>query len=116
MANDHLLTELRDRVLYLTLNRPDKLNAMSGDMMSGLLNGLEHAATDPKVGAVVVTGAGRGFCAGGDISAMRDRNEGGGGGQETSVEERVATLRRGEEASRFLHEMPKVTIAAAPVR
>ena len=40
MANDHLLTELRDRVLYLTLNRPDKLNAMSGDMMSGLLKGL----------------------------------------------------------------------------
>lgn len=112
MANEHLLTELRDRVLYLTLNRPDKLNAMSGDMMSGLLSGLEQAATDPKVGAVVVTGAGRGFCAGGDISAMRDRNEGGGGGQETSVEERVATLRRGEEASRLLHEMPKVTIAA----
>jgi 2-(1,2-epoxy-1,2-dihydrophenyl)acetyl-CoA isomerase len=112
MANDHLLTELRDRVCYLTLNRPDKLNAMSGDMMSALLNGLEHAATDPKVGAVVVTGAGRGFCAGGDISAMRDRNEGGGGGQEVGIEERVATLRRGEEVSRLLHEMPKVTIAA----
>lgn len=112
MAHDHLLKELRDRVLYLTLNRPDKLNAMSPDMMSGLLDGLEQGATDPKVGAVVVTGAGRGFCAGGDISAMRDRNEGGGGGQETSVEERVASLRRGEEASRLLHEMPKVTIAA----
>src|SRR5215475_14582831 len=79
---DHLLTELRDRVLYLTLNRPDKLNAMSQDMMSTLLDNLSHAATDPKIGAVVVTGAGRGFCA------------------------------RGEEASRLLHDMPKVTIAA----
>ena len=112
MPNDHLLTELRDRVLYLTLNRPDKLNAMSADMMSGLLGALEHAATDAKIGAVVVTGAGRGFCAGGDISAMRDRNESAGGGQETSVEDRVAGLRRGEEVSRLLHEMPKVTIAA----
>ena len=111
MANDHLLTELRDRVLYLTLNRPDKLNAMSQPMMSGLLDALQNAATDTKIGAVVVTGAGRGFCAGGDVSAMRDRNEGG-AGSETTIEDRVAGLRRGEEVSRLLHEMPKVTIAA----
>jgi 2-(1,2-epoxy-1,2-dihydrophenyl)acetyl-CoA isomerase len=111
MSNDHLLTELRDRVLYLTLNRPDKLNAMSQPMMSGLLEALGHAATDTKIGAVVVTGAGRGFCAGGDVSAMRDRNEGG-AGSEVTIEDRVAGLRRGEEVSRLLHEMPKVTIAA----
>ena len=111
MANDHLLTELRDRVLYLTLNRPDKLNAMSQPMMSGLLEALEHAASDQKIGAVVVTGAGRGFCAGGDVSAMRNRNEGG-AGSESTIEDRVAGLRRGEEVSRLLHEMPKVTIAA----
>ena len=112
MANDHLITELRDRVLYLTLNRPDKLNAMSNEMMTGVLSSLEQAASDPKIGAVVVTGAGRGFCAGGDVSAMRDRNENASSGQETTIEERVAGLRRGEEASRLLHEMPKVTIAA----
>ena len=111
MANDHLIAELRDRVLYLTLNRPDKLNAMSQPMMSGLLEALQNAATDPKIGAVVVTGAGRGFCAGGDVSAMRDRNEGG-AGSEATIEDRVAGLRRGEEVSRLLHEMPKVTIAA----
>jgi 2-(1,2-epoxy-1,2-dihydrophenyl)acetyl-CoA isomerase len=106
-----LLTELKDRVLYLTLNRPDKLNAMSAEMMGGLVDQLTRAATNPDVGAVVVTGAGRGFCAGGDITAMRDRNEGG-GGPAPSIEERVAGLRRGEEASLMLHEMPKVTIAA----
>ncbi|HYL60254.1 MAG TPA: enoyl-CoA hydratase [Candidatus Acidoferrales bacterium] len=106
-----LLTELKDRVLYLTLNRPDKLNAMSAEMMGGLVDQLTRAATNPEVGAVVVTGAGRGFCAGGDITAMRDRNEGG-GGPAPSIEERVAGLRRGEEASLMLHEMPKVTIAA----
>jgi 2-(1,2-epoxy-1,2-dihydrophenyl)acetyl-CoA isomerase len=111
MSTDHLLTELKDRVLYLTLNRPDKLNAMSGDMMGALLDNLHRAATNHDVGCVVVTGAGRGFCAGGDITAMRDRNEGH-GGPAPSVEERVASLRHGENASLLLHEMPKVTIAA----
>ena len=62
-----LLTEVKDRVLYLTLNRPDKLNAMSAEMMGGLVDNLSRAATNPEIGAVVLTGAGRGFCSGGDI-------------------------------------------------
>jgi len=62
-----LLVELRDRVLYLTLNRPDKLNAMSPEMMNGVHAELQKASHDTKVGAIVVTGAGRGFCSGGDI-------------------------------------------------
>jgi 2-(1,2-epoxy-1,2-dihydrophenyl)acetyl-CoA isomerase len=111
MATEHLLTELKDRVLYLILNRPDKLNAMSAEMMGAFVDNLARAATNPDIGCVVVTGAGRGFCAGGDVSAMRDRNEGS-GGPAPSIEDRVASLRRGEEASLLLHEMPKVTIAA----
>jgi len=109
-----LLTELKDRVLYLTMNRPDKLNAMSAEMMGAMVDNLARAATNPEVGAVVLTGAGRGFCAGGDITAMRDRNEGAGAGAgtEPTIEERVAGLRRGEEASAMLHQMGKVTIAA----
>jgi 2-(1,2-epoxy-1,2-dihydrophenyl)acetyl-CoA isomerase len=108
-----LLTELRDRVLYITMNRPDKLNAMSAEMMGAMVDNLNRAATNPEVGAVVLTGAGRGFCAGGDITAMRERNEGGAGaGPATTIEERVASLRRGEEASLMLHQMGKVTIAA----
>ena len=107
---DHLLTEIKDRVLYLTMNRPDKLNALSGEMGAGIFQGLSRAATDPDIGCVVLTGAGRGFCAGGDISAMRERNEG--NGPAPAIEDRVAQLRRGEEASLLLHEIPKVTIAA----
>jgi 2-(1,2-epoxy-1,2-dihydrophenyl)acetyl-CoA isomerase len=107
-----LLTEVKDRVLYLTLNRPDKLNAMSAEMMGGLVDNLSRAATNPEIGAVVLTGAGRGFCSGGDIGGMRDRNENANAGATQTIEDRVAGLRRGEEASLMLHEMAKVTIAA----
>ena len=108
-----LLTELKDRVLYLTLNRPDKLNAMSNEMMSGLVDQLSRAATNREIGAVVLTGAGRGFCSGGDIGGMRQRNEGAAeSGARQTIEDLVANLRRGEEASLMLHEMAKVTIAA----
>ena len=69
-----LIVERRDGVLYLTMNRPDKLNALSDQMIAGLLEELNRAAHDREVGAVVLTGAGRGFCAGGDIGRMRERN------------------------------------------
>jgi 2-(1,2-epoxy-1,2-dihydrophenyl)acetyl-CoA isomerase len=117
MANEQeLLVQNRDGVLYLTLNRPDKLNALSDGIIGGLLDNLRRAATDNTVGAVVLTGAGRGFCAGGDIGRMRERNENAqpsdGGNHSTSLDQRIAGLRRSEEVSLLLHEMPKVTIAA----
>ncbi|MGH7814992.1 MAG: enoyl-CoA hydratase [Candidatus Binataceae bacterium] len=110
MATDHLLTETKDRVLYLTMNRPEKLNAFSGEMLEALIENLRRAANDPAVGAIVLTGAGRGFCAGGDISSMRATNEA--TGPAPTIEQRVAVLRHGEETSALLHRMPKVTIAA----
>jgi 2-(1,2-epoxy-1,2-dihydrophenyl)acetyl-CoA isomerase len=110
MANEHLLAERRDGVLSLTLNQPDKLNALSDQMIAGLLDELGRAAHDAVVRCVVVSGAGRGFCSGGDVSRMRERNEGDGPG--LTVEQRMASLRRAEEASLMLHELPKPTIAA----
>jgi 2-(1,2-epoxy-1,2-dihydrophenyl)acetyl-CoA isomerase len=109
-----LLVQNRDGVLYLTLNRPDKLNALSDNIISGLLDNLRRAGTDESVGAVVVTGAGRGFCAGGDIGRMRERNEKApaGGNHPPALDQRIAGLRRSEEVSLLLHEIPKVTIAA----
>jgi len=62
MSTDHLLIERRDGVLWLTMNRPEKLNALSDGMLNGLLEQLTHAATDREVGCVVLTGAGRAFC------------------------------------------------------
>src|SRR4030095_16036586 len=106
MAEDVLET-VKDGVAVLTLNRPDRLNAMSGPMLDTLLEALPRLAEDPAVGVVVLTGAGRGFCAGGDVRAMAEGREFGG----TTLEEKAQALRSRMEVSRWLHEMPKVTIA-----
>ena len=63
-----VLVELENSVLYLTLNRPDKLNSFNRDMHLALRAGLERAHADPDVRAVLLTGKGRGFCAGQDLS------------------------------------------------
>ena len=57
-----------DQVLTLTLNRPHKLNAFTGTMMAELIDAFDHADADDEVRAVIVTGAGRAFCAGADLS------------------------------------------------
>lgn len=67
---EQILTERRDRVLLITLNRPDRLNAWTPQMMGELFAAIGDANDDPSIGAVVVTGAGRGFCAGADMDAV----------------------------------------------
>jgi enoyl-CoA hydratase/carnithine racemase len=69
MTYNTLLWEVEDRVLTLTLNRPDQLNAFTVEMAHELIAAFERASEDDGVGAVVVTGAGRAFCAGMDLSA-----------------------------------------------
>lgn len=100
-----------EAVRIITLNRPESLNAMTPELLDALVEAAEAAAADPAVRCVVITGAGRAFCAGGDVKAMAASNErqGGSGGGLVS---RVDVLRRQEEVSRLLHEMPKPTIAA----
>ncbi|ODR89494.1 2-(1,2-epoxy-1,2-dihydrophenyl)acetyl-CoA isomerase PaaG [Sinorhizobium alkalisoli] len=76
MSNsDTVLSSLADGVLSLTLNRPDKLNAFNEEMHLELRAGFEHAHADENVRAVLLTGAGRGFCAGQDLGD-RDPNKG----------------------------------------
>jgi len=94
-----LLEVAGDGVAVLTLNRPDKLNAMSPEMMDALLLALPRLADDPGIGAVVLTGAGRGFCAGGDVKAMADGREFAG----DTLEEKASALRAQMEVSRWLH-------------
>jgi len=106
MSQD-LLEALKDGVAVLTLNRPDRLNAMSPSMLDALLEALPRLSADPEVGVVVLTGAGRAFCSGGDVKAMAEGREFGG----TTLEDKAQALRSRMEVSRWLHEMPKPTIA-----
>ena len=102
-----LLESVKDGVATLTLNRPERLNAMSGEMLDAMLEALPRLADDADVGVIVLTGAGRGFCAGGDVKAMAEGREFGG----TTLEEKAQALRSQMEVSRWLHELPKPTIA-----
>src|SRR5579885_399970 len=68
--SDYLLVERREGYHRLTLNRPEKMNALTAEMLESLLAALDRAASDPKCRAVLLTGAGRGFCAGQDLSAL----------------------------------------------
>ncbi|HXF59611.1 MAG TPA: enoyl-CoA hydratase-related protein [Candidatus Saccharimonadales bacterium] len=70
--------ERRGRVQLLTLNRPESLNALSVEMRAPLLEAFRHASRDDAVGAIVVTGSGRGFSSGGDITFMQSVMEKGG--------------------------------------
>jgi enoyl-CoA hydratase/carnithine racemase len=69
MAYEQILTSVKDSILTITLNRPEKLNAFTGTMMSELIDAFGKASTDDAVRVIVVTGAGRAFCAGADLSA-----------------------------------------------
>ena len=100
-----LLETVTDRVATLTLNRPDRLNALSTSIMDGLLEALPRLGADPAIAVVVLTGAGRGFCAGGDVKSMAE------GSSQMGVQDAVQRLRSRMEVSRLLHEIPKPTIA-----
>ncbi len=91
-------------VAWLTLNRPDRLNAFSPAMLLALGEALQRLGGDAEVGAVVITGAGRGFCAGGDVKTMPARAAQG-------FEERVEGLRRMHQLPLMLRTIPKVVIA-----
>jgi len=101
-----LLETTENGIAWLTLNRPDRLNAFSPAMLTALGEALQRLSGDAAVGGVVITGAGRGFCAGGDVRTMPRRAAQG-------FEERVEGLRRMHQLPMLLRTMPKVAIAMA---
>lgn len=101
--------ELRDGVAVLTLNRPDKRNAISDDMRTELIDALERVTADRNVRALVLTGSGKGFCAGGDVAGMQRRMDappGEVGFNGWTRQQRV------HHSVALLHNMPKPVIAA----
>jgi enoyl-CoA hydratase/carnithine racemase len=85
-----LLYEVKDRIATLTLNRPERLNALGDTLRDDLYGAVTRAEADPGVGVLVVTGAGRGFCSGGDVKSMSERNE---TGESPPPTERFAPIR-----------------------
>src|SRR6266404_1406198 len=77
---DSLLVERADGVVTCTLNRPDKKNAITGEMWSGLIELFEVVATNPDDRVLVITGAGDGFCSGADLADGGTAEAGGGAG------------------------------------
>ncbi|HVN02757.1 MAG TPA: enoyl-CoA hydratase-related protein [Caulobacteraceae bacterium] len=112
-----LIETFEDGVATLTMNRPEARNALSGEMLSALSEAVRRTSADPKVRAIVLTGAGGAFCAGGDVkgfAADTSRGAGVGQGGGPSYEQRVAGLRSGMELVKWLHEAPKPTLAVIP--
>ena len=108
--SEELIESIADGVATLTMNRPERRNAMNRAMLDALGEALPRLAADRGVGVVVLSGAGGAFCAGGDVKAMAEGAEFG----EASLEEKTDELRRKMEVSRWLHEMAKPTIAMVP--
>ena len=105
MAN--VLVERHGRVLLVTLNRPDVLNALVVEMRQSLVDAFNEAARDHEVGVVVLTGAGRGFCSGGDIPYMKEVMEAGG-----RYEDFRPLVAAGREVALAIHRCGKPVIAA----
>ena len=102
-------------VATITLNRPDHLNTMSRQLLDQALAALESAADDDAVRAVVLTGTGRAFCAGGDLQDFARREPDGDGASAATVRSVAGDVRRLRghmRASQLMREMPKVTFAA----
>src|SRR5271163_4378844 len=106
-----LLSGLEDGVLTLTLNRPDARNAMSDAMNQALAEQLAWAELNPSVKCVVLTGAGKGFCSGGDVKAMSNRGSGGPMTVDAAIHRQRVNQR---ETVGRLFKMPKPTLAALP--
>ena len=105
--SDTILLSAVGGVATITLNRPDKLNAFAGDMRERLIEALDRVAADPDARVLVITGAGRAFCSGGDVQHMVDLQA-----RSSPFAELEPLLDRGRDIVTRLAEMPIPVIAA----
>jgi len=112
-GTDELLAQLDDGVFTLTMNRPAALNAMTLTMVDAMAQQLAWAELSPEVRCVVLTGAGKAFCAGGDVKGMAAKGDGTVG--DNTIDHAIHRQRVNQRATAGkLFRMPKPTIAALP--
>jgi enoyl-CoA hydratase/carnithine racemase len=107
MTYECLLYEVKDGIATLTLNRPERLNALGGTLRQDLHDAVTRAGADPEVRVMVVTGAGKGFCSGGDVKAMGEAKA---GQRERPLLEKIAPGR--DRTLLAMREAPQPIIAA----
>jgi 2-(1,2-epoxy-1,2-dihydrophenyl)acetyl-CoA isomerase len=108
MSYKCLLYDVKDHIATLTLNRPERLNALGDTLRDDLHDALVRSAASPEVRVMVITGAGRGFCSGGDVKNMNERDRA--GQQSYTLNERVAPQR--DQTLVVMRDSPKPIIAA----
>lgn len=113
-STDHVLFDLEEGVATLTLNRPDRRNALSVPMIIQLGEFLAEAEEDPRVRALVLTGAGRSFCAGGDVQQFNEDGGEGKGATEVDPDAVAEQIRHQELTVGRLHSFAKPVIASLP--
>jgi 2-(1,2-epoxy-1,2-dihydrophenyl)acetyl-CoA isomerase len=106
MTYEHILVSQTEGIATITLNRPDKLNAFIGHMRRDLAEALEHAGSDRSIRVVIITGAGRAFCAGGDVRFMAELMS------RRDSEEFARILGAGRRVITAIRHMSKPVIAA----
>src|SRR6476469_9854642 len=102
MANETLTIAIADRIATLTVNRPDKLNALNDQVIAELGSAIDALRTDANVGGIILTGAGRAFVAGADISELENHG----------AVSAKALAQRGQDVFRRFETSPKPVIAA----
>ena len=107
MIYECLLYEMKDGIATLTLNRPERLNALGGTLRQDLFDAVTRAGADPEVRVMVMTGAGKGFCSGGDVKAMGEAKA---GQRERPLIEKIAPGR--DRTLLAMREAPQPIIAA----
>jgi 2-(1,2-epoxy-1,2-dihydrophenyl)acetyl-CoA isomerase len=104
--NELVLQERAGSIVTIRLNRPEKLNALTPEMGDQLVHAMLSVGADKEIHCVVITGAGRAFCAGGDIEFLRDAR------QRKASSDLERLVRTGKEVARAITMMPKLVIAA----
>jgi enoyl-CoA hydratase/carnithine racemase len=110
-GTDELLCEVTERVATITLNRPQAKNSLSDDLTPALRRMIRQCGEDPEIGALLITGAGDAFCAGGNVKGMAS----GSAKAEVTMQERIAELSlRQRTLTGALVAVRKPTLAALP--